>query len=188
MKSFREFLFKEGKDPNFCYMIYPESPFKEQLLALQQSLHIQAEEMVDPDEFHCTVRYVKLIGEQNPDKFVQWLSVQQLPVIEAFTQDFSMFREGSLVMELDTPQMHEWFNKVNSWMTTIGGYAPSEFPTFKPHISLAYGTTTPTPVFDVRRHRLNVKFTIHKVTNQNKEVIFEKRVQNYKGTQFGLTS
>ncbi len=189
MDTFKEYIsLFEAKDPNFCYMLFLESPFIEQIQAIQENLPIDAETLIKPEQFHCTVRYCKLAGEQTPDLFLNWLGQQELPVLEAFTQNFAMFDDGALVMELDSPQLREWEAKINGWLTTSGGYAPSEYPTYKPHISLAYGVNTKVPDFDIRQHRMNVKFTIHRVTNQNKDSIFEKKVQNYKGLQYGLIS
>ena len=172
----------------FCYMVYADTPYKEQLLALQQSLNITSQELVPINEFHCTIRYVKLSGEQSPKLFTQWLETQQLPLLEAFTSGFSMFKDGALVLTLDSPQLQEWFDKIDSWMTDSGGYKKSDYPTYKPHITLAYNTTSPLPVYDPRSHRLNVKFSIHKVTDTNHNVVLERRVQGWKGQEYGSVS
>jgi 2'-5' RNA ligase len=171
--KFKDYFLCEEKQPNFCYMVYTESPYKEFVESIQKSLNLQAEELVTPDQFHCTIRYCKLNPGQNSFQFLEWLTEQELPDITAFTSKFSMFNDGALVMELESPEMHEWFNKVNAHMLHLG-YMPSDFPTFKPHISLAYGTTTPLPAFDVKQHRIKVKLAKHIVTNQLKEVIFER--------------
>jgi hypothetical protein len=55
------------------------------------------------------------------------------------------------------------------------GYMKSDFPTYRPHLSLSYGTTTPLPKFDARQHRVKLKLSKHVVTNHSKEVIFERR-------------
>lgn len=186
--SFKDYMFlTEKKDPNLCYMVFPESPFKEQLLALQQTLQLEAEEVIHINKFHCTIRYCKLTGEKSPKPFIEWLSQQQLPLIECYTDKFTMFDDQSLVMELDSPQMREWEAKVNAWLVD-SGYPPSEFPQYRPHISLAYGCSSPMPSFDIRKHRLSIKFSIHRVTNQNKETLYEHMVQPYKGLVYGVRS
>lgn len=178
--KFKDFFFlTEEKGPNFCYMVYAESPYIEYVDAMRKTLGIQAEKLVKPEQFHCTIRYTKLNAGQTPLAFLEWLADQELPELTAFTEKYSMFDGGSLVMELDSPELHEWFNKVNSMMSHLG-YLPSDFPTFKPHLSLSYGTTTPLPKFDIRQHRIKIKFTKHVVTNQNKEVIFERHCDRMK--------
>lgn len=191
LNSFKDYLLFQQGDPqnepsaNFCYMLFTESPFTEQLLDVQQNAHVQAEKLIQPDQFHCTIRYVKLMGEQNPDKFIEWLSKEQLPMLECFTSKFNIFDDQSLVLELDSPEIREWYNKVDQFLN-MNGYAPSEYPSFKPHISLAYGCTSPVPTFDGRYDRLNIKFTTHRVTDFNKKPIFNHKVQPYKGLQYGV--
>jgi hypothetical protein len=181
MDTFKNFVKKEEKGPTFCYMIYPEGKFLEELVTLQKSLNLQDAELVPPEKFHCTIRYVKLTGDQNPKAFTEWLSAQQLPIVEAFTCKFSQFNEGALVAELDSQGLQDYFNKINGWMVESGGFAQSDFPTYKPHISLAYGVKGDAPLFEVDKHRMNVKFTVHKVTNAEKQPIFYSKPQEYKG-------
>jgi len=172
---FRDFFLCEEQSPaNFCYMLYLEQPYIQQVAELQKKLKVKADEFVTSDQFHCTIRYCKLSAGQTSLQFLEWLTEQELPEINAFTSKFSMFNEGSLVMELESPEMHEWFNKINTYMTNLG-YLPSDFQTFKPHVSLAYGTTTASPVFDTKQHHIKLKFNRHIVTNNHKEVIFEER-------------
>ena len=157
-------------------MVFLEEPDIYQLSQVQKSLHIEAKEMEDPNNFHCTIRHVKMMEGQTPDKFIDWLNKQQFPELIGFTEKFSMLGEGSLVAELDSPTLHEWFGKVDGWLRTEGGYPPSEFPTYRPHVSLSHETKSPLPTFDVRKDRLKLHFVTHRVTDTSKKVIFEKRM------------
>jgi 2'-5' RNA ligase len=186
VESFKDFFqLNEAKGPNFCYMVFVESPYDQQLYDVQQSLNIDAEEPVSPDNFHCTVRYCKMLDGQTPDAFINWLSRQQFPELVGFTEKFTQFDEGSLVMELDSPSLHEWFNKIEHWLTTEGGYPPSEYPRYRPHVSLSYKTRSPIPRFDIRKNRLRLPFTVHRVTDHNKQVIYERYFPKNKNMNYG---
>jgi 2'-5' RNA ligase len=174
MKFKDYFLCENEKSPTFCYMIYAESPYTGFLENIQKNSNIVANEFVKPEQFHCTVRFCKLNSGQNSFKFLEWLTEQELPEITAFTSKFSMFNDGAIVLELESPELHEWFEKVNARMNHFG-YMPSDFPTFKPHISIAYDSTSPLPNFDVRNHHIKIKLTKHIVTNQLKEVVFDRQ-------------
>jgi len=179
---FNEFVLlnEEDKVPTFCYMLYLEEPYISEALALQNALApiMQGGEKEEPDHFHTTIRYVKMLSGQNPERFVEWLDGLPLPEIEAFTSKFSLFNKGCIVTELESPGMHEWFNKINSWMTTVGDYPPSEYPTYKPHVTLFKGVENETaPKFDPAIHHKKFIYTNHIVTDKNHDVIFERKVR-----------
>lgn len=166
------YLIQENVETNFCYMIYLEPPYSSVLAELQKSLNIQAKEIIKPNKFHCTIRHVKTSAGQSPKKFLSWLSEQQLPICTAFTKGFDIW-DNSLVIKLESDELHNWFEKVNAHILHMG-YAKSDFPTFKPHVSLSYDTTSPVPVFDDTIHKIELKFTHHIIQDHNKIVLFDK--------------
>lgn len=175
MKNFKDYYMineSEEKKSNFCYMLYPDSRSIIELNNLRKSLQINFEEPTEPKEFHNTIRYVKMHTGQLSLPFLEWLDKQELPSITAFTDKFSAFDNGEcLVSELDSPDMHEWFNKVDSWLSTVGKYEKSDFPSYKPHVTLGYGFTETLPKFDPAIHRLKLNFNIHVVSNTEHDKI-----------------
>jgi hypothetical protein len=179
--TFKTFLLEaeEQKKPTFCYMLYCTDGSNQVVEELQKQISNQvlAGELESPDNFHCTIRYVKMNQGQSPDKFVEWFSGLPLPIIEGFTSKFSIFKDGCIVTELESPGMHEWFGKINAWMTTEGGYPPSDFPTYKPHVTLYKGSENINPPeFRIGTDNKKLFFNRHIITNKDREVIFEKIV------------
>lgn len=177
------YLLQEEVKQNFCYMIYLDQPYIDYIGEIQRDLfkgNDIVKEAVAPQDLHCTIRHVKLQYGQNPDMFLEWMDENRLPTLNGFTEKFSVFDEQTLVVELDSPQIREWFEKVNAWLTTVGGYNESDYKVFKPHISIGYGYQgTEPPDFDTRKHRMKVKFPLHRVTNQNYDVIYESQADDY---------
>jgi len=192
--NFKNFyLLKEEVKQNFCYMIYLDQPYIDYICEIQRDLFYNnniVKEEVKPNELHCTIRLVNLNYGQSPDLFLEWLSENSLPVLSGFTEKFSVFDDHTLVVELDSPQIREWFDRVNSWLTTVGGYSESDYSVFKPHISIGYGyQKNEPPKFNQRTHRMKVKFPFHKVTDQNYNVIYEETSDNYNpNIGFGIFS
>jgi len=164
----------KDKPETFCYMLYMKPEEQEKLKELQQSLNIESGTLVDPEEFHCTVRYAKLKPGQTHELFTEWLDTLSLQTLKAYVEKFSIFgsEKDVLVAELDSQDLHDWNAKIDGWMAA-NGYAPSDYPKYKPHITLAEGVTD-APKFDKFKHRIEVKFTIHRVTNSQKKPVLEK--------------
>lgn len=167
---------EESKGETFCYMLYLNEEEQEKILKIQKSLNIDADDITVKKEFHCTVRYVKLKEQQNPDDFVEYLKTLTLPILSASTVDFKLFDNGNcLVIKLDSQEIQDWFEKIDGWMTK-NGYNKSDYPTFKPHITLANKYKGDLPKFNNEEHHLKLKFSVHKVTNSSRKVIFEKNI------------
>lgn len=168
----------EEKTNNFCYMIYPEFPdflaeIQETLQETNKQLFLNAKPETD---YHATIRYVKLQPEQTPDLFIEYLDTIQLPEITAFTSDFTVLGDDKcFCLKVESDDIHNWFQKTDAWLTTHN-YSKSDYPTYKPHITLFSGyQSLQLPKFNPRIHRIKIKFTIHKVSNSAEKIIFEKK-------------
>lgn len=175
--SFKEyFLLNEGKsqEKNFCYMLYAEKPYSEYLKEIQDDLDLDGE-LTEKDEFHITVRYV--VTEKDPQPLLDYLNDVELPVLTGTTKNFNIFGDDKcLVMEIDSKEIHNWFKQVNKFIVD-SGYPESDYPTYKPHVTLTCGTEKDKPKFDSEHHKLKISFTKHIVTDQNYKVIFERTVR-----------
>ena len=67
-------------------------------------------------------------------------------------------------------KIHDWFNKVNGWLVDHG-YPKSEYPEYKPHISLTEKKDIDKPEWK-KEYEQKVKFKIHVVTDTDREEIF----------------
>jgi hypothetical protein len=179
--TFKQYLINEETKRNFCYMVYPEfSACLEEVQETLKEMYPEQFKEAKPqpkDDFHATIRYVRLQLGQTPDLFLEWLNTIQLPEITAFTSNFKILGDDKcLVFALDSDEIHNWFNKVNSWLTNVGNYSPSDYPTYKPHITLYEGYQgSSIPKFNQRIHRIKVKLNIHVVSDQSHKHIFEKK-------------
>ena len=167
---------EETSGETFCYMLYLNEEEQDKITKIQKSLDIKADDLTIPKEFHCTIRYVKLKYQQTHDAFIEYLKSLTLPTLSASTVDFKLFDNGNcLVIKLDSQEIQDWFEKINGWLLNKG-YNKSDFPTFKPHITLANKYKGELPKFDNALHHLKVKFSVHKVTNSSRKVVFEKKI------------
>lgn len=181
-ESYGKHIINEGVELNFCYMVYPEQPYIDYIGEIQHDLFSGKDivkEAVKPEDLHCTMLFVKLNYGQDPDKFIDWLSNTPLPVLNAFTNKFSIFDKKTLVVELDSPELRNWYEKVHSWAINEG-YSDSDYKIYRPHISLGYGYINDDPPnFDIRTHRLKLKLPKHIVTNQNYDKLFNQISDQY---------
>jgi len=175
--SFKDyFLLNEGKEKNFCYILYAEKPYDSYLKEIQDELDLDGE-LTEKDKFHCTVRCV--VTPKDPAPFIDYLTDVPLPKISATTKNFELFgpdEEKCLVMELESKKMHDWFQQVNKFLID-SEYPDSDYPTYKPHITFTRGTEQEKPEFKPKKHRLKVDFTKHIVTDENYDIILEKKAE-----------
>lgn len=168
------FLLTEGKSQQdtFCYMLYTEQPYTNYLKEIQDSLNLDGEK-TEKNKFHTTVRYVKT--SKSPQPLLDYLSDVDLPKLTGFTKNFEIFgeHERCLVMELRSKEIHDWFKQVNRFLLDCD-FPDSDFPTYKPHITLSCETTVDKPKFVPKDHKLKIDFTKHVVTDSDYNVIFER--------------
>lgn len=175
--TFKNFIFNEEIKLNFCYMVYIDPVYHDQIGEIQYDISDKINKnakFYEPKKLHTTIRYVKLKYSQDPSKFLQWIDKQTLPEFYAYTYKFSVFDDNVLVMELESPEIQNWYSKINSFLTN-NGYAENQYKIYKPHISIVknYMYENP-PKFSLANHRVKLKFNIHKITNQNGDVIFQR--------------
>jgi hypothetical protein len=163
MNTFKEWLLEsESKKQKVCYMVKLMDDCATKMQAIQKTLDIKAGEIVKPDDFHSTIRFMKTDKDTQP--LIDWLNTQKLPAITAKIKSFDRLNDA-FVAKLDSPEMHKWFDKVNAWMIEHN-YPKSDYDTFLPHISFSYETDAAweTPKFDKKEHTIDLDFTYHYIT------------------------
>lgn len=169
MLSFKKWILLEEseKRQKVCYMINLKKDDAEKFKKIQDSFDIKAGEIVKSDEFHCTIRFMKT--SKDPQPLLDYLNEQKLPKVHAKIKSFDRLNDA-FVAKLETPEMHEWFDKVNKWIVE-NGYPDSDYNTFLPHISFSYETDEKweTPKFDEEKHALELEFDYHTITSKPEE-------------------
>lgn len=168
---------EEEKPATFCYMLYLTTENQNNIEKLRQSLDLHEGSPTQPEEFHCTINYCKMKPGQSHQPFVDWMNTMELPKLIAYTEKFSIFgpEQDVLVAELESQDLHEWQAKIAGWLDA-NGYPPSDYPKYKPHITLSEGVKD-CPKFDKFKHRIRVEFTIHKITNKDKIPVFIREIK-----------
>ena len=160
------------KSDSFCYMLYVAPKDEKMFTDLQKELGLKGE-LTESGKFHITVRYVKRIDYE---PFVEYLKKQELPVLKAKCREWGIFGsdKDALVIEMDGEEIHSYFKKINKWLVD-NGYPESDFPDYKPHITLTYDKGIEKPEWK-KEYEKEITFSIHIVTDTDYEEVFRKKV------------
>jgi len=159
----------EKNPPAFCYMLYltidDETPF----VNLQKDLKLDGE-LIESGKFHATVRYIKTDMDYTP--FIEFLKETTLPNISGVCTGFAIYGKDkdTLVVELDGAKLHEWFATINTWLVD-NGYPKSDFPSYRPHISLTEKIGITAPEWK-KEYEQKITFKIHVVSDTSREEVF----------------
>jgi hypothetical protein len=171
--SNKNLILEKKGDPSFCYMLYVDKEDESTFIDMQRDLDLEGV-LVESGQFHATVRYVK-VDDYEP--LVEYLKEIDLPQVEGKCVGFEIYgkNKDTLVVELDGEDLHEWFKKIDSWLTEHG-YPKSDFPTYKPHISLTEKAGIEKPKWK-KEYEIKIKFSLHVVSNRNHEEIFRLKAK-----------
>lgn len=160
-------LLEKKGDPSFCYMLYVDTKDESTFIDMQKDLNLDGE-LIESGKFHATIRYVKV---DDHERFIEYIKELDLPTIEAKCVGFEVYgkEKDTLVVELDGNEIHEWFNKINKWLVD-NDYPKSDFPTYKPHISLTEKAGIKKPEWK-KEYEKKIKFHIHVVSDSNHDEI-----------------
>lgn len=160
------------KSDSFCYMLYVHPDDEQMFLDLQKELKLKGE-LTESGKFHITIRYVK---RNDYEPLVEYLKGKKLPTVTAKCKEFSLFgkENDALVIEMDGDDVHEYFREINDWLVEQG-YPESDFPDYKPHITLTYDEGIKLPEWK-KEYEKEIKFTLHVVTDRDYEEVYRERV------------
>lgn len=169
----KKLIVEKKGDPSFCYMLYIDKKDETIFSDMQKDLQLEGE-LVESGQFHATIRYVK---RDDYEPLVEYLKEIELPQIEAKCVGFEIYGKDkdTLVIELKSEEIHEWFEKINSWLTDRG-YPKSDFPTYKPHISLTEKVGIEKPEWK-KEYEVKVKFRLHVVSDRNHEEVLRLKAE-----------
>jgi len=166
-------LLEKKGDPSFCYMLYIDKDDESTFVDMQKDLELEGE-LIESGKFHATVRYVKV---DDHDSFVEYIKELDLPKIEGKCVGFGIYgkEKDTLVVELDGEELHSWFKKIDKWLTDHD-YPKSDYPTYKPHISLTEKAGIEKPEWK-KEYEKKIKFSIHVVSDRNYEEIIRLKAK-----------
>jgi hypothetical protein len=149
----------EANAGSLCYMIRVDKKSEERLRKLQKELELDGKLV---DDFHNTIRYIKT--QKNADFLIGYLEGCRLPILKAKTVGFDIFgkRQDTLVMRLESENITKWFKKFDKFATEKN-YPKSDFPTYKPHISLTEKEGITKPKWK-SEYSFEITFEIHYLT------------------------
>lgn len=164
--------YKDKKEETFCYMLYVLPEDETLFTQLQKDLNLKGE-LTESGKFHITVRYVK---HQNYEPLVNHLKELELPVLKGNCTGFEIFgkEKDALVIEMDGKELHDWFNTINDWLVE-NGFPKSDYPTYKPHITLTYDPGITLPEWKPEYEK-EITFKLHVVTDSTYEEVFRIKV------------
>ncbi len=163
---------EKGKSDSSCYMLYVDKNDEKQFIDLQKDLNLKGE-LTESGKFHVTIHYVK---DNNYEPLVEYLKGKELPKVKGKCRGFSIFGEDNdaLVVEIDGKEINNYFEEINNWLTDKG-FPESDFPDFKPHITLTYDKGVKLPKWK-SEYEKEISFTIHIVTDRDYEEVYRERV------------
>jgi len=165
-------LMEEEKSDSFCYMLYVHPDDEKLFNDLQKDLDLKGK-LTESGKFHITIRYVK---QNDFEPLVEYLKNKELKKITAKCKEFSIFGKDkdALVIEMDSTEVHNYFNEINDWLVDKG-YPASDFPDYKPHITLTYDKGIELPEWK-KEYEKEITFSIHVVTDREYEEVYRERV------------
>ena len=163
---------EKGKSDSFCYMLYVHPDDEKMFLDLQKDLNLKGE-LTESGKFHITLRYVK---RNDYEPLVEYLKGKELPKLKGKCSEFSIFGKDkdALVVEVEGDEIHNYFKEINDWLTEKG-FPESDFPDYKPHITLTYDKGIELPEWK-KEFEKEISFTLHVVSDREYEEVYRERV------------
>lgn len=161
----------ENED-SFCYMLYVHPDDEGFFKDLQEELGLSGE-LTESGKFHITIRYVK---DNNYGPLVEYLQGRDLPKLKGKCREFSLFGKDkdALVIEMDGSGLHDYFDEIDGWLTSQG-FPKSNFPDYKPHITLTYDEGIELPEWK-ESYEKEITFSLHIVTNRDYDEVYREKV------------
>lgn len=165
-------LLSEATSDSICYMIRVDKNTENRLVDMQKELDLEGPELTKRGDFHTTIRYIKT--SKNPDLLIGFLEGSNLPSLKGKVYGFDIFgpEKDTLVLRLESKEIHDWFKRFDKF-ATLHDFPKSNYPTYKPHITLNIKPGITKPKWK-DRYAIDVKFTIHVISGKNYKDIWVK--------------
>ncbi len=138
--------FASHPDPSFFVAAYPNEETKKKLKKYQDDMDSKgATETTPPDEYHCTIRFVKRKDwkDGKDDELAKALNnitdkVKEIGTIKAKpTSIENLGDKDALVIKMDSEGMQKAFDWIDSAMRAVGCPA-SDYPKYIAHTTIFY--------------------------------------------------
>ena len=156
----------------FCYMLCVTSQEETLFTDLQKELNLQGV-LSQSGDFHVTVRHVK---RNDYEPFVDYLKTLDLPVIKGVCREWAILgkNKDALVIQIESTELHSYFKEINQWLLDHD-YPNSDYPEFRPHITLTYDPGVIKPEWK-KQYEKAIELRIHIVKDTNDNVVFRREI------------
>ena len=157
-------LLSEATSDSICYMVRVDKATEDKLVEMQKELGLDGE-LAQRGDFHATIRYIKT--SKSPDLLIGFLEGSTLPTIKASVYGFDIFGpdKDTLVLRLNSSEIETWFKRFDKF-AVANDYPKSNYPTYKPHITLTLKPGIVKPKWK-NKYAIDVKFTIHVISGKD---------------------
>lgn len=164
-------ILTEEMSDSICYMLRVDKATEDKLVDMQKELKLDGE-LAKRGDFHATIRYIKT--NKSPDLLIGFLEGSPLPTIKGTLYGFDIFgpEKDTLVLRLNSSEIERWFNRFDKFATEHD-YPKSNYPTYKPHITLTLKPGIEKPKWK-SKYAFDVKFTIHVISGKNYKDLWVK--------------
>jgi 2'-5' RNA ligase len=162
---------KYAKTKSWMIAGYPDAASLSKIIKLKNDLNLEdAEEIFGREYFHVTLRYWKDDDDPMAEKVKEWLEENiDIGSVECDTSKLEVIGDkDSLVITLKSERLNRLQKSIDDAIVEIG-VPPSDFPTFKAHLTLAQG------VKEAPELPKDFKITLSKwkFTNKDEEVLWQ---------------
>jgi len=165
-------IFRESKQDNsICYMIRVDKNTEDKLVDLQKELKLDGN-LTKKGDFHTTIRYMETT--KSPDMLIGFLEGSKLPILKGRIYGFDVFGrdKDTVVLRLESKEIDDWFKRYDKFANACD-YPKHNFPSYKPHITLAIKPNIIRPKWK-DKYAFDVKFTIHVISGKGYKDVWTK--------------
>lgn len=161
-------------EPSWMIALYPSSKSVDDIIRYRNLLYEQGDELwnselLNPRTFHCTIRFWKNQPELL-EEVINSLKTTELPKkITAKFNTLDMLGEDCVVIRSEDKDIKSVFDTIDNTIQSLG-VPPSDYATFKPHITLAHGVTK---IPRVKKPNLTIILDRLALVNKEDDVLFE---------------
>ena len=158
--------------------LYPSKETINALTGLQGAIQLPPDaELTPPEEFHCTLRYFKTDDEELVSNILGWLQVDKVldlmgnSGIMTGVSGIEQFGDDAIVAKLYSETLMTFQQAIDGALQKLGA-GKSNFPRYRPHITLAYGKAP-----DINEKAPDLKIIFNRIAFVNNDSpLWEKQI------------
>lgn len=167
--------------PSYLISLKPDQDTASRLIKLQKQFNLTAkDEATESNQFHITLRYWRYedFDDKNLDDVIQCLEKEDFftePILIKNRCKFeTLGKDKALVLLLDAPELKKCQGEMDKAIQEFG-VPPSDYSSFKAHLTLAYPKDTPEDLPE--GINIPMKFSIFEFKNYKDKVYIKKELK-----------